>query len=171
MPEVTHVKHARKKNPVAEIGEPYYWWKFAFSGKSYSKTYPRQSQLTQSDFFISLFGAQEAATEALGGVSDAPSGAVEFDDQIANLESIKDSLVADLEGLRDETQEKFDNQPQGLQDGDTGQLLQGRVDSVEEMLEPLEQLEFQTSGDVARDDYESTIEDLVSALEVEYEGE
>ena len=38
MPRVHHVKSARKDNPVAKKGESYYWWKFRYGGKRYSKT-------------------------------------------------------------------------------------------------------------------------------------
>ncbi len=54
MPRVTHVKKARKDNPVCKAGESYYWWKFRYGGKRYSLTRPRPSQLTQSAYFGGL---------------------------------------------------------------------------------------------------------------------
>jgi hypothetical protein len=56
MPKVNHVKCARKDNPEHDIkaGESYYWWSMMQGSrgvKHYSKTYPKRSQLTNSDFF------------------------------------------------------------------------------------------------------------------------
>ncbi len=50
------VKKARKDNPAAGIkaGDSYYWWKFRRGGKHYSKTAPRPSQLTQSEYLRRL---------------------------------------------------------------------------------------------------------------------
>ena len=43
MPRVNYVKKARKNNPAVKRGESYFWWKFRYGGKQYSKTRPRQS--------------------------------------------------------------------------------------------------------------------------------
>ena len=40
-PRVHYVKSARKDNPVAKKGEPYYWWQSYCSPKQFSKTPPR----------------------------------------------------------------------------------------------------------------------------------
>jgi hypothetical protein len=50
VPKVNFVKAAAKDNRVAKKGESYYWWKFRYGSKHMSKTPPRPSQLTQSDF-------------------------------------------------------------------------------------------------------------------------
>ena len=46
-----HVKRARKTNPVAAKGEPYWWWKQRLGAKQYSKTEPYRSQLTTDEFW------------------------------------------------------------------------------------------------------------------------
>jgi hypothetical protein len=48
------VKKARKAIPGTDIkkGDSYYWWKFRFGGKRTSKTAPKASQLTQSEFWV-----------------------------------------------------------------------------------------------------------------------
>jgi len=51
MPRVHFVKHARKDNDLVKKGESYYWWKFRFTGKCMSKTPPRKSQLTESEYW------------------------------------------------------------------------------------------------------------------------
>lgn len=73
MARATFVKKARKDIPGTDIkaGESYYWWKFRFGGKHYSKTPPRRSQLTQSDFLGQLYAIED---EIQGLVADDTLG-------------------------------------------------------------------------------------------------
>lgn len=121
------VKSARKANPVAKRGESYYWWKFRRGAKQFSKTAPKPSRLTQSDFWSAVYSLQE--DNAAG-----PSC-------MADVETLRDEIVSSLENIRDETQSKLENMPQGLQDGDTGQLLQERIDALEEAINEIQSVE------------------------------
>ncbi len=141
MARVTFVKSARKDNPVAKKGESYYWWKPMIGGrggaKRYSKERPSRSQLTQSDFLGQLYAIEDDAIGKAEG-SDDLRGAGES-----------------LRELGQEEQGKFDNMPEGLQQGDTGQMIEERAqgceswadeidtiaDSLDEGLEALETLE------------------------------
>lgn len=112
MAKVHFVKAARKDNPVAKKGESYYWWKPMVGGrggaKRFSKERPKPSQLTQSEFLSRLYEEQEsldAATDAEG--------------MKAVAEAIRE--------LGEEQQGKYDNMPEGLQQGETGQLLEERA--------------------------------------------
>jgi hypothetical protein len=117
MPRVTHVKKARKDNSAVKAGEPYFWWKFAYSPKRYSATRPRASQLTQSAYFGALHGMQENIEDTeLNNDDDAESLAEEINSQIEELTS--------------ETQESLDNMPESLQYSPTGELLQERIDAL-----------------------------------------
>ncbi len=82
------------------------------------KPIPR-SQLTASSFLSTAYD-----------LSDQIDAATSVDE----LESIKDGF----EELRDETQESLDNMPEGLQQGDTGQMLQERIDQCESLVSELE---------------------------------
>ena len=132
MARVIFVQHAQKDYPDRGIkkGEPYYWWKPNFGAKHFSKTPPKPSQVTTSAFMGTFLGIQEQADES------RPTYSAELED--SGLESWRDDLVSELESLRDETQEKLDNMPEGLQQGDTGQMLQERVDGVESIISDLE---------------------------------
>ena len=101
MPRVTHVKSARKDNPVAKKGESYYWWKFRYGGKHYSLTHPKPSQLTQSAYFGTLYSLQEEVEEA--GLAD-----------VDDWESLVESITSQLQDLGSETQESLDNMPDSL---------------------------------------------------------
>lgn len=118
MPRVHFVKKARKDNPVAKAGEPYYWWKFRFGGKHYSRTPPRQSQLTQSAYFSTIYSIQEQIEDA------SPENAEEF-------ESMVDDFRSQVSDLKDETQSSFNNMPESLQYSPTGELLQERIDALD----------------------------------------
>lgn len=135
MAKLNFVKSARKDNSAVKKGESYYWWAFMQGGrggpKHYSATKPRRSQLTQSEYYGTLYDIQD----------NADAANPEFDD----LESEIASIVSDLESLRDETQEKFYNMPEGSQQGDSGQLLESRVSSLEDAISTLESVDV--SGD------------------------
>lgn len=118
MPRVHFVEKARKDNPAVKKGESYYWWKFRYGGKRYSRTRPRQSQLTQSAYFGTLYQIAEF-------VSD--SNPEDWDD----FETMKDDVVSQITDLRDETQSSLDNMPDSLQYSPTGELLQERIDALD----------------------------------------
>ena len=59
--------------------------------------------------------------------------------------------VTDLEALRDKTQEKHDNMPDSLQQGSTGEQLEGRVDACDQAISELEDIASRMD-DTAEDD-------------------
>lgn len=169
MAKVHFVKSARKDNPVAKKGESYFWWKPMVGGrggaKRYSKERPRPSQLTQSEFLSRFYDIEEQIAEA----KDPDT-----------LEQI----AQDLSELGDETREKYDNMPDGLREGDTGQMLDERatgcdewrgeiervaeelrekIDAREELREAWrnwnEQEESNSANDLEDDDYDEPTED------------
>lgn len=129
MPRVTFVKKARKDNPAVSKGESYYHWKFRFGGKHYSVARPRSSQLTQSAYYGAVRGMVEQIED---------TGSIDNED---DLIALRDSIVEQLEGLRDETQDSRDNMPEALQDAPTGELLQERVDALEEAIGEIENID------------------------------
>ena len=140
MPRVYHVKKARKDNPAVKAGQPYYWWEFRYGGTRYSATYPRPSQLTQSPYY-------QLVRSTLEQVED-------FDGKTAeDFESFRDEIVTLLEEARDMSQESLDNMPEPLQEGDTGQMLQERIEMTEEAIIGIESMDV--------DDDDEDIEDRI----------
>lgn len=135
MAKVHFVKSARKDNPVAKKGESYYWWKPMVGGrggaKRYSKERPKPSQLTQSEFLSAAYAAQESL------------------DAARDPEAFR-AVAEEVRNLGEETQSKYDNMPDGLQQGDTGQLLEERASQCEEWADQI---------DSAADNLESKISD------------
>ena len=114
---------------LVEKGQEYYTWSFRFGGTHISLTPPKQSQLTQSPFLSQLYDIQDR----LGDISgDSPE----------DLQAERDSIKEDLESLRDETQGSLDNMPEGLQQGDTGQLLEERVNALDSAIDELDGIDL-----------------------------
>jgi hypothetical protein len=140
MPKVTFVKSARKDYPNQGItkGESYYHWSFMSGGKGgpkiRSKRKPRPSQLTQSEFWSQVLSWQESADDKTPELSD--------------IESEIGELKSDIEALRDEQLEKHDNLPPGLQDGPSGELIQGRYDALDEAYNILDSIEIPSLEDL-----------------------
>lgn len=124
MARVNFVKKARKDYPQYEIkkGESYYWWKFRFGSKQVSKTQPKRSQLTQSGFLSQIYDIEDR----IGNITED-----------CDFESEIQDIVSELESLRDECEEKRDNMPEQLQDSGSGEILQNRYDSLDEMIDEL----------------------------------
>jgi hypothetical protein len=137
MARVTFVKSARKDNPVAKKGESYYWWKPMVGGrggaKRYSKERPSRSQLTQSEFLSTLYDIED------GSMSEAHTP-----------EDFREVAEA-LRELGQEQQEKYDNMPDGLQQGDTGQMLEERASGCDSWADEI---------DTAADELESALEEV-----------
>jgi hypothetical protein len=125
------VKKARKayKEFGIKKGESYYWWKFRRGGMHKSKIAPKPSQLTQSEFWSTVYSIQENYDKTPDSKED--------------IESQVDEIKSELEQCKDETQEKLDNMPEGLQQGDTGQLLEERVSSLDECISELEGIDLE----------------------------
>lgn len=144
MAKANFVKKARKDYPGdIKKGESYWWWKFRFGSKNYSKTQPRQSQLTQSDFLSQIYGIQETIEDMT----------IESD-----FENEVEAIKSELEELQSQCEESRDNMPEQLQDAPTGELLQGRYDSIDEMISELDGIDFEVneeSSDLERENDES----------------
>lgn len=147
MPKVYYVKKARKENPVAKVGESYYWWRFAFGAKQYSKVRPKASQLTQSGYLSQVYAIQESI-----GVDTF----TEFD----NISNDIETIVSQLEELNYECQDSLDNMPEHLQDtSNAGLLLQERIDYIENSVNELQSIDIPEHPTDWSDEY-SNWEDL-----------
>ena len=152
MAKVTLVDHAAKDYPEHGIkkGEPYYWWKHRHGSKQFSKKPPKPSQTANSPFYAALYATQELFE---GIKADAYEHVADFE---GDIEQGKD----DLENLKSETEDKLGNMPDSLQQGPTGELLQGRVDGLDELIGEFDSL------DCEEPDEDMIKEELASNLKV-----
>lgn len=168
MARVHHVKAARKDYPDADIkkGESYYWWKFRYGGKRMQKTYPKQSQLTQSEFLGTIYDIQDRL-EALGG-------------DIEEAKSERDAIVSELQDLASECEDRKSNMPDGLQEGPTGEMLQNRSDECNSMADELDgvdldienefdEKDYKREPNESEEDFKKRVEDAENEAETEYD--
>ena len=159
MPKVTFVKSARKADERygIAVGDSYYWWAFRYGGTHKSKTPPKPSQLTQSDFLSQIYAFQESPIEAES-----------FDD----LQSAVDDRISELEQLRDECEEKRSNMPDQLQDSGSGLTLQNRYDSLDEMINDLQAIDLEDNEEWSDEEREQELQNKLEELnDVSYNGE
>jgi molecular chaperone DnaK (HSP70) len=163
MTKVNFVKSARKEykdsftGEIIKAGESYYWWAFRFQPRKISKTPPKPSQLTQSEFLQAIYGIQE---EIDSMKTDAMI--------LGQLDTIKE----EIESLRDETEDKLNNVPDNLQNSQTAELLQSRVDSLQEWIDNLEGIDIGIDEELNKDEKEGRYKEILEEIQSQsYEGE
>ena len=147
MPRVHTVNKARKDYPSFGIkkGDRYYWWEFRYAGKRMSTTYPKASQLTTSAHKGGCYSIQEQVERL-------------------TLEEIKNAydvseIVSDIESLRDEAQNSLDNMPEQLQQAPTGELLQSRIDAMDQWVSEFEGVDLEIDEDTFSNEAEEKAEE------------
>lgn len=128
---VHHVLKARKNNKAAGIkkGDSYYWWKFRFGGKHFSKTPPARSQLTQSEW--------------LGQAYDLDDQLQELTIDTEGIASTVEDIASQARDLAEQCQERLDAMPEALQESSSsGQTLQEYIDQFEEWADTLEGIDW-----------------------------
>jgi len=154
MTKVYHVKKALKDNSVCKKGESYYWWSFRFGGKHYSLTYPKPSQLTNSEFLSQAYALNERIAELNPDNFNS----------IEDLQSEVEDIVEEFESLGEECYDKLNNMPEGLQESEVGCLLQERSDACSEVSSNLQSIDFDFDEEDFKDEY---IEEQVEEVEVD----
>ncbi len=154
MPRVHHVKKARKDNPVVLKGQPYYWWKFAYSPKRYSNTRPRPSQLTQSDKLSRYYEAQETVDD------------IDTKEHYLDIVIVLEEVAENVREIGEEYQESANNIREHFSESGTADeceekcyMCEGTATSIEEAVLNLEILN--------ENDKASAIQEVIDAIEWE----
>ena len=150
MAQAHFVQKARKDNPAVKAGESYYWWKFRYGFKHYSATRPKQSQLTNSPFLSEMYAISEDLADM-----QSPTDEIE-------------GLLDRIDALREQAENSLYAMPEQLQDGDTGWLLQERIDAMEAWRNDLESIDMEVKeglSDEKHDDRLIEIFDEISGVE------
>ena len=153
-----HVRVARKDYPESGIkkGDKYNFAQI--------KTGPRSSriirsiapiprwQLTSSEFFREIY---------------------QWEDRQGNMKSMDDleDLISDLRQIGEDAQGRYDNMPEGLQQGDTGQTLETRAQACESAADELDGImsEWNDREEVVSDDDDlQDFLDRVAQVSVDY---
>lgn len=86
-------------------------------------------------------------------------------------EDTAQQIADELSNIRDEAQDSLDNMPEGLQEGDTGQLLQERIDNLDEAISELENIDYTSIEESAEQDFDSELEEGSPEYQNELAGE
>jgi hypothetical protein len=150
------VKKAQKDYPESGIkkGDSYWHWAFAFGPKYKSKTQPTRSQLTRSTFLSTVYAIED-------GISDRFKECATSDD----IESGIDELISEIEELKDETQGSLENMPQQLQDADSGQLLQERIDGLESWVSDLQGIDHDIDEELSDEQKQERIQEIIEEIQ------
>lgn len=155
---VVHVKKARKDNKAAGIkkDQEYWYWSHQSGGrfvKSYFKTEPKRSQVTSSDFYSQAYDYEDTLTALIDNLRNEKG--IELYTVPGDVEADVQSLADDVRSLGEEQSEKRDNMPEGLQDSETGSLLEERADNCETLSGDLESAAQEISNlETEADDHE-----------------
>lgn len=150
MPRVTFVKKARKDNPCCKKGESYYWWAFRHGGKHYSKTRPRQSQLTQSDKLSRFYACQENVEDACN--------AARYDSDLDGLRDMIETTADELREIADEYQESCDNIRDSFENSPTADECEEKADCINSVADELEGIDFDLDDEPQLDTYIAKVE-------------
>lgn len=136
MPKVHYVK-ARKDYPQSGVqkGDMCYVWELK-TGPTTSRAYrqktpPKRSQLTTSEYLGTLYDIEDRIAALTSPVD----------------ESERDDIVQALRDLAQEQDDKYENMPDGLKEGSTGQLLEERRDACNTAADELESIDMSFDED------------------------
>lgn len=159
------------------VGSPYRWWKFRFGGKRIRcmgpNCSPRPSEMISSPFLSTAAALEETLQDAVD--------AFESDLDVDALQGAVEEAAQGFRDLGEEAQGSFDNMPEGLQQGDTGQMLEERVSKCDEIADELDGLDLRSTWDdiaselpevdVADDWTDEALDRLATTLEEETKAE
>jgi predicted nucleic acid-binding Zn-ribbon protein len=91
--------------------------------------------------------------KALNALQDRLT-ALNLDDVLSEVKDIRE----ELETLRDEEQESFDNLPESLQSGERGQDMEAAITSMDSAMEKIESL-ADAADESASEEFVSNVED------------
>lgn len=142
MAHAVYVKKAKKDYPEHGIkkDEEYWWWKFPFGSKRYSKTPPTKYDLTQSDFQRQIYTIEDMIDSLNSTDPDT------IEDNVQNI-------LSEIENLKSECEERLSNMPEHLQESSSsGQLLQERIDGLDSWFSDIENVDLSPLQDIEVDE-------------------
>ena len=169
MPRVHVVNKAHKDYPADGIkkGDKYYWWKFRYGGIRRSKTKPRRQDLTQSAFLSQVYDIEDAL---MAFTVDTEGKSAE--DIQSEIEDFISGVTSDINDLQSECEDNLSNMPEQLQESSaSGQMLQERIDMLEDWVSELEDIDVELDDEMEKDEIEEKVEDIIAEISgTMYEG-
>ena len=138
MGKVSVIKKSRKEykcskcGNVIPVGSTYYKGEINFG-----PTIVRCSNCKLESWEVTTSDYQLAAGEIV----------YRWKENYGEAEDAVDNIISDLQNLADDLEGRLDNMPEGLQEGDIGQLLQERIDTLESVISDLECIDIDSMKD------------------------
>ncbi len=139
---------------VVERGASYYWWQFMNQGKHYSLTPPHRSELTQSGFLSQLYDLQDKLSAFSADVVT----------QVESSEHIQEwveEFCASIDTLKEECEESMENIPENLQESPVSELLQERIQGLEEWKDQLESVSCEVDDEEIQEQAQDDIDGML----------
>jgi len=150
MARANFVAKAQKDNPVALKGESYWWWKFRYGPKRFSKTRPERHQLTQSAFYSQLWQLEDDFERTVHEINT-----------VEELPELIESMSADLEALMEECQESLEAMPESLQESSaSGELLTERIEGLDGWINELQNIDISIEDATTEEEEEEALENI-----------
>lgn len=148
MARITYVKKSRKENKCSDcgkvipVGSAYQWISFNYGGTTVRcNTCGFKPYETTANEYV-----REVGRINYDFANDIGSAST-----IEDLEELKSALVTELEGIRDEQEEKRENLPEQFQDAGPGEIITERYDNLEGVIGSLEDIDFDLEEELTED--------------------
>lgn len=102
-------------------------------------------------------GLKQYETSGSQYVRDVGAIVEDWQETFGTSDGTAEEIVSALEEIRDYTEESLNNMPEQLQEGDTGNMLQDRLDSLEGAISDLEEISFDDIKEESREEAEDNV--------------
>lgn len=156
MGKVTIIKKSRKEcrcskcGQVIPVGSQYYRGTLNFNPDIIrcNNCKLESWEVTTSDYQINVGNIVYRWYESFGSSETAP-----------------EEISSELESIRDDLQDRLDNMPEGLQDADTGMMLQERIEKLEGAMNELDNIDTDSLKQEVIDEYNQELDDNDKEIE------
>ena len=148
MARINMIKKARKQtqcckcNKIIEVGMPYLK----------ATPYHRRPIIRCTECGLESY--ETSGSDYIRNVGDIAN---HWEENFGISEGVHDEIASALEEIRDQQQESLDNMPESLQEGDTGMMLQERIECLDNVIDELNNVSYEDCESSARDEVETEL--------------
>lgn len=161
MARIERIKSARKEHKCSKCGNT------IEVGQSYLKATPYRRPTI---YRCTKCGLKSYETSGSEYVKEVGSIVEDWEESYSLGETTAEDIASTLEDIKDSQQDSLDNMPENLQYGDTGQMLQERIDSLESVIDELNDISWEDCESEAREEAENEMGEYDSD-DKEYDSE
>lgn len=161
MARIERINKARKEQKCCKCGN------IIQIGMPYLKATPYRRPTIVRCISCGLESYETSGSEYVRNVGDIAN---HWEDNFGLDNTTPDEISSELEEIRDQQQESLDNMPENLQEGDTGQMLQERVECLDNVIDELSNINYEDCESEAREEVETEMGEYDPESD-EYESE